>query len=664
MQTQNESGHTETPNGPLIGGAFAVLADRPLLGLGGGCPAFAVLDHRGGRNGLIAVQSRLEAPPRAAVLSALGNIPVEGVVSPLAHGPAPGPGGVPAWFVICSAPPGPPVWGEAAAGPAWREAELLNCLLRPAAAALERLHARHVTHRNIRPANLFRATSGAPVTLGCGWAAPPASLQPALFEPPYTATCLPNGRGEGSLADDVYALGVTLLCLAIGRLPMEGLDDDAIVRRKLEVGSFAALVGEERLPSGIADIIRGMLAEDPDHRPPPVLLADPAAARARRVAARPAQRAQVALDMDAGPVWNARVLAHSIATNPEQGARLLRSGVVDRWLRRSLGDSALAARLDEARRQRGGDTAAEEARADALLVTRAAAALDPLAPLCWQGMRLWPDALGPVLAGAGNDEVRCHSLQEMIDAEALAAWAAMRPERGDPLPLRGEAHQLRALMRAKGPGGGLRRLRYALNPLLRCTSPSLEGRMVVRLADLLTSLEAAAANPSQPLPIDAEIAAFMAARHEQRIDGDLALLATGDRAALAQLRLLAALQQRDRIVALPGIAAWLKPQLIPALAVWHSRQRRTVMQGALEDAGKAGNLPGMLAVIEDPTQREIDAREAKVAADGVAAIDAELARLLSQNAARTETARRIGEECALASALCCLAVATMAAVLS
>jgi hypothetical protein len=35
-----------------------------------------------------------------------------------------------------------------------------------------------------------------------------------------------------------------------------------------------------------------MLAEDPDHRPPPALLRDPSGARGRRVAARPASRAQ------------------------------------------------------------------------------------------------------------------------------------------------------------------------------------------------------------------------------------------------------------------------------------------------------------------------------------------------------------------------------------
>ena len=121
------------------------------------------------------------------------------------------------------------------------------------------------------------------------------------------------------------------------------MDASAILRRKLALGSYAALVGEERLPPVINDLVRGMLAEDPEHRPPPVLLADPMAARARRVAARPQRRGQRPLDVAGAPVWDARTLAHAIAIDPDEGGRLLRSGTVDRWLRRYLGDSALAA---------------------------------------------------------------------------------------------------------------------------------------------------------------------------------------------------------------------------------------------------------------------------------------------------------------------------------
>ena len=176
------------------------------------------------------------------------------------------------------------------------------------------------------------------------------------------------------------------------------MDDAAIVRRKLELGSFAALAGEERLPPAIADLVRGMLAEDPEHRPHPALRADPAAARARRGAARPPRRAQRPMELGGITAWTARTLAHAIATEPDQGVRLLRNGSVDSWIRRSLGDGLLAAKLEEAVRLRGADVEGEDQRADATLSLRAVAILDPLAPLYWRGAALWPDGLGDALA--------------------------------------------------------------------------------------------------------------------------------------------------------------------------------------------------------------------------------------------------------------------------
>ncbi|MEO8716000.1 MAG: hypothetical protein ABI369_13400, partial [Acetobacteraceae bacterium] len=280
--------------------SFAVDPARPLPGAGGGQPAFVVLDRHGAPSSLMAVRVAPALPPRAQALQALAGI-TDGILGPLAHGPGPEGAGAEAYYVLCPAPPGPAL---AAASRAWGEAELLDCVLRPAAQALVRLGARGITHRAIRPANVFQAAPNQPVILGQAWAAPPAALQPALFEPPYSAMCLPAGRGDGFIADDVYALGVLLAVLALGRTPLDALDPVEVVRRKLEHGSFAAIVGEQRLPPMIGDLVRGMLAEDPEHRPTPTLLLDPAAARARRLAARPPKRAQSPVRVGPWAVWD------------------------------------------------------------------------------------------------------------------------------------------------------------------------------------------------------------------------------------------------------------------------------------------------------------------------------------------------------------------------
>ena len=105
--------------------------------------------------------------------------------------------------------------------------------------------------------------------------------------------------------------------------------------------------------------------------------------------------------------------AFAIATQPDEGVRQLRNGAVDQWLRRSLGDSTLGAQLDELVRARLADMPAEDGTADSVLAARAVAMLDPLAPVSWRGLSLFPDGLGAALAGAAGTEAE-RTLAEMV----------------------------------------------------------------------------------------------------------------------------------------------------------------------------------------------------------------------------------------------------------
>ncbi|MDE2197456.1 MAG: hypothetical protein KGJ41_00425 [Rhodospirillales bacterium] len=662
-----------------IGNYYIVDATTPLPGAGGGSDLVAcrATDRRDPARRLMAVPVRGAAPARLHAINQLLAGPVPGLLGPLAHGPARDAAGQQSWFVICEAPPGPPLRAGGSRAAPWGEAALLERVLRPAARVLEQLEARRVTHRAIRPENLFRPGPAAggdgeahgAVVLGSAWAAPPASRQPAIYEPPYVAMCLPGGRGDGSIADDVYALGVTLLVLALGHEPLAELAPDEIVRRKLERGSLAALLGEARLPMVLTDLLRGMLAEDPEHRPAPAMLADPGAAGARRVAARPPRRAGQPLQVGPHLVWTARTLAHALASEPEVAARLLRLGMVDRWLRRSLGDVALAARLAEpgAGDLHGGAPGAEPD----LAVMRAVAVLDPLAPLCWRGIAFWPDGLGPALAAALADkqgEPVCQALQQAVSLEAQAGWAQARADRCDAALARADAHNQRALLRVRGWGGGLPRLAYAINPLLACRSPLLGPALVMRPADLPAALEAAASRPEARTgaPIDRDIAAFLAARCDPRIEADVLALndpAQPERSALTPLRLLAGLQLRAGAVPLPGLAGWLAAQASPAFALWRSRERREAVTREVQDLAALGQLDAMLALLDDPVGQAEDTRAYQEALIMVHEIDSQLAALRAQEGWRAARARRLGQEAVAGFGAIALSVAAIAAAL-
>ena len=84
----------------------------------------------------------------------------------------------------------------------------------------------------------------------------------------------------------------------------------------------------------------------------------------------------------------------------------MRSNAVEQWLRRGLGDAQLAARVEELVRHRSLDMPPDDGDGEAALVMRAIAVLDPLAPLCWRGLALWPDGIGTALAAAQAQRAR------------------------------------------------------------------------------------------------------------------------------------------------------------------------------------------------------------------------------------------------------------------
>lgn len=639
------------PPESLLGGLYAIDPARPLPNLGG-LACFAARREKEPAD-LVAIEVAPGMPPRCAALEALLAQPVPGVLSPLAHGPAMLDGRRPAYFVICPAPPGPALDAEPRP---WTEGEVLRDVLRPAAATLARLEARLLTHRAIRPDNLFQSQRGEPVVLGPAWAAPPASDQPALYEPPYVAMCHLAGRGDGTIADDIYALGVVLLVLALGRNPLAGLDEAEIIRRKLAFGSFAALANEARLPETLAEILRAMLADDPLQRPSPTALADQAAHRIRRQALRPPRRAAEPLVIGTTEVFEPRSLAHALHADSAQSARLLRLGVVDRWLRRHFGDAALAHRVEELVRRSPIKAATDNGRADALLVMLAVAFLDPLAPVCWRGIAFWPNGLGPMLAEGSTEPV----LIELVEAEAIGLWATARPERADAPTLRLEARQYRSLLRRHGWAGGPRRLCHALNPLLACRSPLVGARVVVQLPALLTALEAAASQPESRsrAPIDAEVAAFILARGGAGLEANVGRLsesAEAGPASLAALKLFACLQGLLGTGPLPGLANWLAERAAPLLAGWKQLSRRTALKEALSRLAGQGNLTGMLAALEDPEARTRDAEGMRQAEAAIKRIDAELNALAEAAGARAETALRLGQEIAAGIGLAAVA---------
>jgi hypothetical protein len=620
----------------------------------GGLRGFSATDKRDPGRRLLAVQVPAGTAPRARMLGGQFAAPVPHAVMPLDHGTGRDPGGQDGYFIVCPALPGPAL--NAAPAP-WSDTDVITNLLLPAAAALEMLYERGLTHRSIRPNNLFRAGAGEKATLGPFWAAPPGSLQAAAYEPAYSAMCLPEGRGEGNIADDVYALGVTMLwCLLGGQVAWP--DMPHIVSAKLELGSLAALAGPVRLSGSMADLLRVMLAEDPDHRPLPSLLMDPGQARSRRLATRPAQRAQRALMVGDHAAWSTRELVFAMARQPERAAALIKTGAVDRWLRRMLNDGQAAVRLEDVVHAHQEEEVAADPRAEPLLVMCVIAVLDPLAPLAWRGVALFPDGLSAALAACMNGPAAsgpvAAALEELAAGDIIGQWPGCLARRRDADGLRQFSRDVRSMLGTRGPAGGLKRVVYTLNPLLACASKLLGGRVAARPADLLPALEAASATADRKRPpLDAHIAAFIAATADTPVLAELGATdgMTSAKERMAVLGLYGRLQLRLHPAPLPGLAGWLLECGLIDLTSWQSFATRKEIAEKLAAEAKAGQIAAMILLLRNDAALHADRAGAEQAALRLQQITIELGQLKYGARHRDEMARRNGQEIAAAAGL-------------
>ncbi len=143
---------------------------------------------------------------------------------------------------------------------------------REAALALHAAHELGIVHRDIKPGNLMRTPSGAPVLLDFGFAHDLGSTSAALTQSgdmfgtlPYMAPEMLGGRASDHRVD-VYALAVTMYETLAGERPFVGVTH-AEMRRAIETGDAMRL--DQRLSacaSDLALVIATAMERDPVRR--------------------------------------------------------------------------------------------------------------------------------------------------------------------------------------------------------------------------------------------------------------------------------------------------------------------------------------------------------------------------------------------------------------
>ncbi len=537
-------------------------------------------------------------------------------------------------------------------GGAILEHDLQSRVIEPLANALQEMANHDEPHRAVRPGNIFFMDPELQnVVLGDCLTTPPGFDQPTVFETIERSMAGPAGRGIGDTGDDMYALGVTLVFLLLGKNPVTRKSEEELIFSKIEKGTYATLCSGGRIPMSLVEPLRGLLSDDPDERwglHELNLWVD--GRRMTPIQKRAANKPETRFNFAGHDHITARSLAYSFSRNVADAARVLKDGQADAWLRRSLSTPELADVVSRAV-ELAVIHEGQPAGSDDQLVSEVCMILDPKAPIRYKGYTFMPDAFGTCLAvellRQGNTKVGT----EILDRNIVGKWLEHRTGGGGGhiVALERLFGQLREYLGNRDPGYGIERCLYELNTSLPCQSSLVIQDYVVTIDDLLPTLDQVANRIDTKLPpMDRHIAAFIAARLDQDVDNHLRALGDSHESKKTEgmLSLLSLVQWRLGPDALYGLASWVGGLLGPAINSYHSRSVRRDIEREIPRLVRQGSLTDLFDLIDNAEQRQQDEQGYQAAIDEFILAETEIQDIEGSDSARAESAERIGQQAA------------------
>jgi hypothetical protein len=655
VATEDAGGQAARP--PVrLGERFDIFPDRALAELrSANAAGFVASDHDRPNVNVFGLVCDADMPPRHEMLAALQGFRTDALLVPRGWGVVVWPPtGRRHFAIIFDRPTGSRVTPAITQSTVpLSEDEIIHYALPGLVTVLRDLFAAGVTHRAIRPNNLFfRDAQRRALIFGECVSAPPAALQPLACEPIESALANAAGRGNGTPADDLYALGATLLYLLYGKYPGAAANDEQLVGEKIVRGSYAALLGSERPTGRLVELLRGLLADDPRER---WAIHDVENwLEGRRQAPRQTvivRRSARPFEVSGQPYYTARAVGFAFARDPAASLRAVKGPEFEVWLQRSLCDDERS-RLVTAALAEGHDVGVSGH--DERMVARLCIALDPVAPIRYKGFAAAIDGFGSALVAAFRGRGSVQHMAEAIGGRLpqfwFAAQTALKPEL---VPILKSFERIRLHLEDRRPGFGIERVLYEMNPRLHCLSPAIESDYVLEVGQVMAALERASqSRTADDFQMDRHLAAFIAARHRAAGSDwyDAIAGADGVQRTLGTLYVLARLQAINGPAAVPALAQRAARPLPAVIERYHNRARRARIAAELPKVVAKGNFAELLSLVDNANDRALDVQGFQLAQREYAAIEREFDRLRIEGPKRPERAAQLGQRYAATTA--------------
>lgn len=650
----------ETAGNETLKGGSAVLRDRFLIDGSAPLPhldspnarAFTVEDRRDLSRNLFALICTPGVPIRTSEVRRVKSSPGTGVLDVVEWGTV-------FWpplerrttAMILERPMGGRALDQIRRGnPRLTEYDIPRKIIQPLVDGIRHLHSAGVIHRGIRPENLFFLDEECQdIVIGECVTAPPGFDQPTVFEPIERAVANPAGRGSGTMADDMFALGATLVVIITGRNPIERIKGEDLLYQRLNIGSYATICGNAKIPLSLLEPLRGLLADTPEDR----WSIDQVEMWLSGLKQTPMQKKSASKGdspyrFGGRDHINVRTLAHAFNRQIPEAIQTLKDDNFHAWLKRSMRAEDLSETLkgfiDNANFHKDDFQGTDEH-----LIARVCSAMDPNGPIRYKGLSICIDGFGPMLASEIIRNGNIQDMTELVHRDIWQFWTGNRSSFLDTIDVARSFAQMKNWLGINDPGYGLERCLYELNTGITCQSEYVIEDSVINIEALLPALDEAANNAdARSKPVDRHIIAFIAARFNEDIDPHLRALASPKEgtSVVGMLSLLAFLQWKLRADPVYGLASWVGGVLGPAINGYHSRTTRAEIEREIPRLVRKGSLPELFDLIDNAEKRQEDQDGYADALDEYITCALEVEEIEGTGSALTEKAEKTGQKTA------------------
>ncbi len=494
--------------------------------------------------------------------------------------------------------------------------ECVNHFLKPVIEPLHAMHKEGITYRAFSATNLFGTSP--PVqnfVLGQCLTEPAGSIQPRIFETPTAAMAEPQGRGSETIASDYYALGVMVLTLLRGHVPLRMLSEEAVIIQKSRLGSYRALIEHTPLDAESADLIRGLLDDSPGTRWGYEQVISWLGGYRRAVDNHfTPPRAKVPYYIQENIITTRQEMSYILHKNWQEGLELGKNPDLAHWLRRSFADDANAREiilLQEKMTTRDGNKSNN--LTDAL--SRILILLNPLAPILWENSGSTVTGIPNMMAKYYSQRTKIKTIIKLLQNGTHDFW--MRNYLHSAPTYIANVNMLTSLtkrMLHSDKETQMLRFMYTINRDAPCMSPLFARDYVYGIKNLLKYIEKRVTQQEEGsrLLLDTHILAYIAAYshydltnlvEDSLLDSDII------KSGLAQVRMLSYVQQGYDKTATPSLCKALLPLLEPALERFKNTKKKEILRSQLHKCSKNGWLQSMLAAADNQSLLAQDSQE-------------------------------------------------------